>query len=130
VGFGTRPANGGEAQMKKLDLLKIIQNNPGINVQDLTEASRIDANMVIKLLNDMEREEWITRHRFDRHTCQVITAKGLDKLQPKAPKPAPQPKQSKTVSRIESCKYSPNADILYKIIEALEIELKLNNIVV
>jgi len=37
---------------------------------------------------------------------------------------------AKTVSRIESCKYSPNADILYKIIEALEIELKLNNIVV
>lgn len=37
---------------------------------------------------------------------------------------------AKTISRIESCKYSPNADILYKIIEALEIELKLNNIVV
>ena len=36
----------------------------------------------------------------------------------------------KTVSRIESCKYSPNLDILYKIIDCLEIELKVNNQIV
>lgn len=36
----------------------------------------------------------------------------------------------KTIGKIENCKYSPNLDILYKIIEVLEIELKLNNITV
>ena len=83
--------------MKKHELLKIIQNNPGINVQDLTQESRINSNMVIKLLNDMERDGWITRHRFYQFTCQVITKKGLDKLNPKpAPKPAkPKPARSK-----------------------------------
>lgn len=33
----------------------------------------------------------------------------------------------KTIGKIENCKYSPNLDILYKIVEALEIELKVNN---
>jgi ribosome-binding protein aMBF1 (putative translation factor) len=32
-----------------------------------------------------------------------------------------------TVSRIESCVYSPNLDIFYKIAHALEITVKVNN---
>jgi putative transcriptional regulator len=36
----------------------------------------------------------------------------------------------KTVMRIENCLYSPNLDILYKLANALEIDLKLNGITV
>lgn len=33
-----------------------------------------------------------------------------------------------TIARIENCRFSPNADQLYAICEALEIEIRLNNV--
>lgn len=36
----------------------------------------------------------------------------------------------RTIGKIELCKYSPNLDILYKLTDALEIELKLNDTII
>lgn len=35
--------------------------------------------------------------------------------------------QRQTIGKIEACRYSPNADVLYSILECLELTLKIGN---